>query len=126
MVFAEKTDSETADTAKATAPPRSDPSVFPLAIPIITGPGALTASITLVSRAQDQTAAYIIMVVVAIIVFGMTYAAMRCAPWLTRVLGRTGVDATGRLVGIIIAAIAVQLVINGVAGITHGLINSLG
>lgn len=121
MVFAEKTDSETADTAKSTTPPASDPSVFPLAIPIITGPGALTASVTLVSQAHDQWLAYGVLVASAIIVFAITWMAMRGAQWLTRVLGRTGVDATGRIVGIIVAAIAVQLIINGVT--TLGLIH---
>ena len=43
----------------------SDPSVFPLAIPIITGPGALTASVTLVSQAQDQWLTYGVLVACA-------------------------------------------------------------
>jgi multiple antibiotic resistance protein len=121
MVFAEKTDSETADTAKVTAPPSSDPSVFPLAIPIITGPGALTASVTLVSQAHDQWLAYGVLVGCAIVVFAITWVTMRGAQWLTQVLGRTGVDASGRIVGILVAAIAVQLIINGVTslGVIH-------
>jgi multiple antibiotic resistance protein len=123
MVFAEKTDSETADNAKAIAKPRSDPSVFPLAIPIITGPGALTASVTLLSGEHNQFGTYGIFLIMAVVVFALTYLAMRSATRLTEILGRTGVDATGRLVGIIVAAIAVQLIINGVAGITHGLLS---
>ncbi len=120
MVFAEKTDSETADNAKSSAPPASDPSVFPLAIPIITGPGALTASVTLVSRGRNEWLAYGILVACAIVVFAITYASMRGAEWVTKVLGRTGVDATGRIVGIVVAAIAIQLVINGIAGLVGG------
>lgn len=122
MVFAEKTDSETADSAKTTTAAASDPSVFPLAIPIITGPGALTASVTLVSQAHDQWLAYGVLVLCAVVVFGITWIAMLGAQWLTKVLGRTGVDATGRIVGIIVAAIAVQLIINGVTGLglIHG------
>lgn len=121
MVFAENTDSQTADSAKAAVPHASDPSVFPLAIPIITGPGALTASVTIVSQARDQWLAYGVLVASAIVVFGLTWMAMRSAQWLTNVLGRTGVDATGRIVGIIVAAIAVQLIINGVTilGLIH-------
>ena len=45
MVFAQDTAGQTADRAKTSPLPASDPSVFPLAIPIITGPGALTASV---------------------------------------------------------------------------------
>lgn len=119
MVFAEKTDRQTADTAKAVAP-ASDPSVFPLAIPIITGPGALTASVALVNPTDEHN--YLngtIFVVVAVIVVFITYVFMRGAQTLTRVFGVTGIDAVGRIVGIIVAAIAVQLVINGVAGLTN-------
>ena len=122
MVFAQQTDSETADTEKVHSPSLADPSVFPLAIPIITGPGALTASVTIVSQAHDQWLAYGVLVASAIVVFALTYAAMRGAEWLTSVLGRTGVDATGRIVGILVAAIAVQLMVNGVSGLPfiHG------
>lgn len=121
MVFAEKTDSETADSEKVATPRASDPSVFPLAIPIITGPGALTASVTLVSQAHDQWLAYGVLVACAVIVFAITWMTMRAAQWLTNVLGRTGVDATGRIVGILVAAIAIQLIINGVTslGLIH-------
>jgi multiple antibiotic resistance protein len=76
MVFAQQTDRETADSEKA-APQHADPSFFPLAIPIITGPGALTASVTMVSQAQDQWLAYGALVVAAIVVFAITYGAMR-------------------------------------------------
>ena len=120
MVFAEKTDRQTADSAKAVAGPASDPSVFPLAIPIITGPGALTASVALVN--PTDTHHYLnggIFVIVAIVVIGITYVFMRGAQTLTKWFGATGIDAVGRIVGIIVAAIAVQLVINGVGSLTN-------
>jgi multiple antibiotic resistance protein len=119
MVFAEKTDRQTADSAKLSASP-SDPSVFPLAIPIITGPGALTASVALVN--PSNTHQYLnggIFVAVALIVVTITYLFMRAAQTLTRWFGETGIDAVGRIVGIIVAAIAVQLVINGVSSLTN-------
>jgi multiple antibiotic resistance protein len=124
MVFAEKTDRDAANTAKAAAP-ASDPAIFPLAIPIITGPGALTAAVTLVTSAHD---AQIVLtdatfLGITLVVFAITYVTMRGAEQLNRVLGPTCVDATGRLVGIIVAAIAVQMVINGVAGVTNGLVH---
>lgn len=122
MVLAVNTDSETADSEKTTAREESDPSVFPLAIPIITGPGALTASVTMVSQAHDQWLAYGVLVGCAVVVFAITWMSMRGAQWLTNVLGRTGVDATGRIVGILVAAIAVQLIINGLTAL--GLIHS--
>jgi multiple antibiotic resistance protein len=120
MVFAERTDTQTADSAKAVAPAVTDPSVFPLAIPIITGPGALTASVALVNPNPDhQLLNGGVFVIVAIVVVAITYLFMRGAQRLTMWFGKTGVDAVGRVVGIIVAAIAVQLIINGVGGLTN-------
>ena len=120
MVFAEKTDRETADSAKASAGPMTDPSVFPLAIPIITGPGALTASVALVNPTDSHN--YLngaIFLFVALVVVGITYISMRGAQQLVKIFGKTGIDAVGRIVGIIVAAIAVQLVLNGISGLTN-------
>lgn len=120
MVFAEKTDRQTAESEKAVAPPSSDPSVFPLGIPIITGPGALTASVALVNPTPDHERLNGgIFLVVALIVIAITYVFMRGAQTFTKILGTTGVDAVGRIVGIIVAALAVQLVINGIGALTN-------
>jgi multiple antibiotic resistance protein len=119
MVFAEKTDRETAGQAKAAAP-KSDPSVFPLAIPIITGPGALTASVALVFPSPHQR--FLnggIFIVVAVISVVITYLFMRGAERLTAWFGETGIDAVSRVVGIIVASIAVQLVVNGIVDLTN-------
>lgn len=120
MVFAEKTDRETANSAKASDAPLTDPSVFPLAIPIITGPGALTASVALVN--PTDTHHYLnggIFLSVALVVVAITYVSMRGAQQLVKIFGATGIDAVGRIVGIIVAAIAVQLVLNGISGLTN-------
>ncbi|HEY1867791.1 MAG TPA: MarC family protein [Candidatus Cybelea sp.] len=119
MVFAERTKRHVADAAKTSAPPPPDPSVFPLAIPIITGPGALTASVALVNPTdKNHVVNALIFVVVALIVMAITYASMLAAEKLTKRFGQTGIDAVGRVVGIVVAAIAVQLIVNGVAGLT--------
>lgn len=119
MVYAEKTDRDTADSVKASAPPTHDPSVFPLAIPIITGPGALTASVALIN--PTDTHHYLnggIFFVVALICVAITYLFMRGAEKLIDCFGETGIDAVSRIVGIIVAAIAVQLVVNGIVQLT--------
>ncbi|MGH7706443.1 MAG: MarC family protein [Vulcanimicrobiaceae bacterium] len=120
MVFAQQTDSQEASDAKAAARPATDPSVFPLAIPIITGPGALTAIVTLFGKAHNEPLVYLAIALIAVVVMAVTYATMRGSQAITKVLGTTGVDAIGRLVGIVVAAIAIQLVIDGVAEITRG------
>ncbi len=115
MVFAQQTQTETADAAKAHAHPE-DPTVFPLAIPIITGPGALTVSVPL---AADQ-----LFVPIAAVVFAVTLVFMLGAEKITLWFGRTGVDAASRVVGIIITAIAAQLVITGVTELLHPILHN--
>lgn len=116
MVFANAPDRDKARESAQTAP---DPSVFPLAIPMISGPGALTAGVTLINPAPGhQVLNEVVFVVVALIVIGITYAFMRGAVKLTKWIGEAGVDAISRIVGIIVAAIAVQLIVNGVSGLT--------
>jgi multiple antibiotic resistance protein len=115
MVFAQNTQTDTAEAAKKHVHPEGDPTVFPLAIPIITGPGVLTVSIPL---AADQ-----LFVPMAAIVFAITLVFMLGAEKITEWFGRTGVDAASRIVGIIIAAIAAQLVITGVTELLHPLLH---
>lgn len=112
MVFAQDTDTQDASVQKHTA--RQDPSVFPLAIPIISGPGALTAIVTTWAKTHDDFLRILVVLAVTLIVFLLTYTTMRASQWLTKRLGPTGVDAVGRLTGIIVAAISIQLVIDGV------------
>jgi multiple antibiotic resistance protein len=109
MVFAPGTSAD----GKNVTGDAPDPTVFPLAIPIITGPGALTAIVTLMTRTHDAPIHVVILVVVAVVVMVITYATMRASIALTALLGREGVDAIGRIVGIIVAAIAIQLVVDG-------------
>jgi multiple antibiotic resistance protein len=112
MVFAEQTDTDTAEKEKPVQ--RDDPSIFPLAIPIITGPGALTAAVTLFGRAHKHPVVDdLAIAVLAVIVFAITYVAMVGSNNLQRILGKSGIEALSRIVGIIVAAIAIQLVIDG-------------
>jgi multiple antibiotic resistance protein len=115
MVFAQNTQADTAEAAKEHVHPEGDPTVFPLAIPIITGPGVLTVSIPL---AADQ-----FFVPMAAVVFAITLVFMLGAEKITEWFGRTGVDAASRIVGIIIAAIAAQLVITGVTELLHPILH---
>lgn len=120
MVFAPTAHREMANNATVKTEPQSDPSVFPLAIPIITGPGALTASVALVN--PTDTHHYrngVIFVVVALLVVGINYLFMRGAEKLTARVGQTGIDAVSRIVGIVVAAIAVQFVVDGVSSLTR-------
>jgi multiple antibiotic resistance protein len=122
MVFAQQTDTEQA-TGDQAAPRRApDPSVFPLAIPIITGPGALTIILTFFGRAEGHWPGMTLLCIISLVVMAITYVTMRASERLTMLLGDSGVDAIGRLAGILVAAIAIQLIITGIAETTHGII----
>ncbi len=89
-----------------------DPSVFPLAMPLIAGPGAMTSMILLVNQAegwQGTLAVHAVMLLVIVLCFGFFLA----APPIERVLGRTGEMVVTRLLGMLLAALSVQFVLNG-------------
>lgn len=98
--------------------PDHDPSVFPLATPLIAGPGAIATMILLVGQAEAlhgpgwHGAAWVIGLLV--VMMGVTFAFLLASPPLERLLGRTGVIVITRLLGMLLAALSVQFVIDGV------------
>lgn len=96
------------------APP--DPSVFPLATPLIAGPGAITTMILLIGQAgNDLTGTFAvvgIMLGVVVLVFLLFLTANR----LERALGRIGTLVVSRLLGMLLAALAVQFMLDGLRG----------
>jgi len=90
-----------------------DISVIPLAIPFMSGPGAIATVMILTSEAP--TAWHLVLVFIAILVTTVScYFAMLYSSFLVRLLGETGKEIVTRIFGIILAVIAVQFVINGV------------
>lgn len=95
---------------------RDDISVFPLAFPLIAGPGAL-ATILLVTGGISRTSLLLFgYLAVVIVVLALAYVAMLLTPQLMRVLGLTGANVVSRLTGVILGALAVQFVIDGLRG----------
>jgi len=89
-----------------------DIAVFPLAFPVIAGPGSLSAVVLLMARAPGWIdGAWVLVMLLACL--GLTYAAMVVAEALVRRLGRTGADVVGRVSGILLAGLAVQFVFDG-------------
>jgi multiple antibiotic resistance protein len=121
MVFTPAAGGPSSGQGKGDATTAPDPSVFPLAIPIMSGPGALAAAVTLYTKARGSGSwlAYAGVTLDAALVFLITYAAMRGSGMLTKRLGPGGIDVVGRLVGIVVAAIAVQFIIDGIGEITR-------
>jgi multiple antibiotic resistance protein len=90
----------------------SDPSVFPLAIPLIAGPGTITA-VLLFSRESSGTLglAWVIAAILTVVV--PTLVLLLTASWVHRAMGKTLTLTLDRLLGIILGALAVQFIING-------------
>jgi len=98
------------------APSGDDPSVFPLAIPLIAGPGAIASMILLVGQAGGGWQAVLLVEAVMLAVMGLTFVFFLLSAPLERVLGKTGTLVVTRLLGMLLAALAVQFIIDGVRG----------
>ena len=96
---------------------RQDVSVFPLAIPLIAGPGALASMMILVAQAGSDTGRLLVVFAMAAAVLLLTWLALRLSAALGRVLRQTGVNVVTRVLGVLLAALAVQYVADGVRGL---------
>lgn len=90
-----------------------DPSVFPLATPLIAGPGTLAAMILLCGQNSGDTLAVISVMLVLVTVLAITFVAFRLGQVIERWLGHTGIVVITRLFGILLAALSVQFVLDG-------------
>ncbi|KIC42491.1 MarC family transcriptional regulator [Ruegeria sp. ANG-R] len=89
-----------------------DPSVFPLAIPLIAGPGSIATIILLAGQnpgIQGIAAACAVMLAVMLVVFVFFLA----GGLIARILGKTGLNVLTRLLGMLLAALSVQFILDG-------------
>jgi len=91
---------------------------FPLAIPLMAGPGAITAMILLAGRAEGRVTWLVSLYGVAALVMAACCVAFLMAERISQLMGVTGRAVLTRLLGIILAALAVQFMIDGVSAIT--------
>lgn len=96
---------------------RSDISVFPLGIPLIAGPGAITSVVLLVGQASGDIGAQGAVIGVLVAVLLLTLVCLLLAGHLMRLLGVTGINVISRVAGIIVAALAVQFMIDGIRAV---------
>ncbi|MBH0239864.1 MarC family protein [Methylobrevis albus] len=103
-----------ADAATATAPEDlRHLAVFPLAIPLIAGPGAISATILLATQAPGPLGLAGLIAVVALLI-GSCLLVFTAAHRVDRLLGETGRNVLTRLLGVLLSALAVQFVADGV------------
>lgn len=98
-----------------TQPHEEDPSVFPLAIPLIAGPGAIATMILLVGKPGADWSWILAVHGVMLAVVLVTFLMFLTAGPLERVLGPVGINVVTRLLGMLLAALSVQFVLDGLA-----------
>jgi len=119
MLFQRRQARREGSAAEGQAEHEDDPSVFPLSLPLIVGPGAITTVILLAGEAQGiadlGAIAGVIFAVMVIVLL-----AFLAAPAIERALGKTGLNIVTRVLGMLLAALAVQFVLDGLRGFGIG------
>ncbi|HEX3465708.1 MAG TPA: MarC family protein [Candidatus Elarobacter sp.] len=116
MLFARPTGAKQTAEETREASETENPAVFPLAIPMIAGPGTVATVLLLAGLTHGDDVRVLTVVLAYASALVLTWLCMSAAPYLQRIIGKTGIHVVTRLLGIILAALAVQFVINGLAG----------
>ncbi|MFZ9965826.1 MAG: MarC family protein [Steroidobacteraceae bacterium] len=116
MVFARESGTKTTQEEKAEVQQRADISVFPLAFPFIAGPGALATVLLTFSTTGDNWQLTLGLLGVIAVVLAITLVVLLLTPFINRVMGVTGAHVVSRLTGVVLAALAVQFILNGLRG----------
>ncbi|MDK2916546.1 MAG: multiple antibiotic resistance protein [Euryarchaeota archaeon] len=121
MVYAKTSRTKMTATEKYEGQDADDIAIMPLAIPMITGPGAITSAIVLMNEAMSMDAevgmnlvAIAVVPLAAVTAIGITYYMMQNADLIVRRIGQREYRAVNRLMGMLLIAIAVQFIIIGI------------
>lgn len=123
MVFERRNDRRGRSAKEMAAegkPVVDDISVFPLAIPLLSGPGAITSVLLLMGSHQGEPLAQAAIIGVLILVMALCAVVFLLAQPLERLLGATLTAVISRLLGILLAALAVQYVLDGIIAAWRG------
>lgn len=116
MVFAKPSGgTSTTEDETEEARHKADVSVFPLATPLIAGPAAMGAAVLLMADAGDDWTRKGIVLGALCANLAMTFVFLMMASWIKKILGVTGLNVIARVVGVLLAALAVQFMFDGIA-----------
>jgi multiple antibiotic resistance protein len=115
MVFEKRTARRETRAQEVSADPAHDDiSVFPMGIPMIAGPGSIASVMLLMARTDGLDRSLVVLSALAAILI-LTLASLLAAGWLMRLMGKRLEAMLTRLLGVILAALAAQFVIDGIA-----------
>jgi multiple antibiotic resistance protein len=93
---------------------KQDISVFPLATPLLAGPGSMGAIILLMADAEGNMTSQVAVVAALLTILLLTLVALLSASKLQKYLGVTGMHVVGRIMGVLLSALAVQFILDGI------------
>ena len=120
MLRAQKSRQKSTPEEEAEAVEKPDVSIFPLAIPMLSGPGAVATVMVLMTRAQGLLQSGIVFIAIGITAV-ITFIVLIGATFAEKRLGRTGINVLHRVMGLLLAAIAVQFIVDGARDVLPGI-----
>src|SRR5579883_2638898 len=109
MMRAKRSDTRATNEEAIEAESKEDVGLIPLGLPLLSGPGAIATVMVLVGKAHDLPQRGVLLGAIAVVSL-ITFLVLRSASMVSRVLGRTGMNVIGRVMGLILAAVAMQFV----------------
>ena len=120
MLRAERSRQRTSPEEEHEGMDKPDVSLFPLTIPMLAGPGSISTVMLLMSRVDHYWHYGVILGAITLTAIG-SYYVLRGASHLEKRLGQTGINVMQRVMGLILAAIAVQFVVSGIQAVLPGM-----
>ena len=125
MLQAKRSRVKATEAEEAEAVTREAVGITPLGIPMITGPGAITTVMVLMTQANTPVRVGVVFAAVAA-VLAISYAVLSAAPQILRFFGQTGLNVMTRIMGLLVTVIGVQFVVDGARPILIGVLRAAG
>ena len=117
MLFARPTRESITSEEITDAAKREDVSIFPMAMPMLTGPGAITTTILVTQQAGEDILLKLVVIGAILTTFILTFLIFRYSDTFNKIVGLTGMMVMTRLMGLFLGAIAVDFISLGIKGI---------
>jgi multiple antibiotic resistance protein len=116
MLYGRTSGTETTPGEERLAEIKQDVSITPLAVPLLAGPGSITTALIFAGRTSGLSG-YLALLLGTLVVFAGTFVVLSKAALLTRALGQLGTAVMTRIMGLVLAFLAVQYVLDGVSAV---------